>query len=240
MPAPLISLASLASFVSVAGEVAAMAVAPPRCAACDGRVPLLAAFCAPCASTVEPASGGWPSAGAAFVYGGAIAGAIVRMKYEKRPDLARPLGHLLWRAIEPYAASLAAFGGAGHEARERAREKVIVIPVPLHPSRLADRGFNQASLVASHVAKGLGARFWPLALGRARDTLRQTELGRAARAANVAGAFFVRNPALVRGQRVVLVDDVRTTGATLTACATVLLSAGAMRVAHAVIAHAAP
>jgi ComF family protein len=182
---------------------------------------------------VEPARGGWPGSGAAFVYGGAIAGAIVRMKDEKRPDLGRPLGHLLWRAIEPYAAPL-------QDARHRARERPVVIPVPLHPSRLADRGFNQSSLVASHVAKGLGARFWPLALGRSRDTPQETELDRAARAANVAGAFFVRNSELVGGRRIVLVDDVRTTGATLAACARVLLSAGAASVAYAVIAHAAP
>jgi ComF family protein len=220
------------SLSSIAFELAAAALAPSRCAACDTPVSLRAVFCAACAASVERS--GWARSGAAFVYGGAIARAIARMKYEKRPDLGRPLGHLLASALEPHASMLrprAAGTGA-------ARECAVVVPVPLHPARLASRGFNQSALVGAHVARHLRARFWPLALGRARDTPHQVALDRRSRLENVAGAFFVRNPPAVRGRWLILVDDVRTTGATLEACTRVLLAAGAAHVAAATIAAA--
>lgn len=216
------------SFSAVAIDLAAAALSPARCASCDVSVSLRAAFCEACASTVERAP--WTESGAAFVYGGAIARAIARMKYGNRPDLGRPLGHLLASALEPHASRLAP-RGARHEG-------AVVVPVPLHPSRLASRGFNQSGLVADHVAKRLGARFWPLALGRARDTPQQVTLDRKGRLENVSGAFFVRNPAAVRGRWILVVDDVRTTGATLDACTGALLAAGAAGVASAAVARA--
>jgi ComF family protein len=199
-------------------------LAPPRCVACDGAVPRLATFCASCRSTVErPPPEPDVSATAAFVYGGAIAEAITRMKYQGRPDIARPLGDLLWRALEPRAGSL---------------RGCVVVPVPLHPGRLAERGFNQSALVARRVAKHLGAPLAAVALARARDTPRQATLDRHARQNNVAGAFRTRAPGRVRGRTVLLVDDVRTTGATLEACAGALHAAGAFAVVTAVVARA--
>jgi ComF family protein len=157
------------------------------------------------------------------------------MKYEDRPDLGRPLGHLLASALQPHASMLfrprAAITGAAHD-------DAVVVPVPLHPTRLASRGFNQSGLIADHVAKHLRARFWPLALGRVRDTPHQVALDRRSRLENVAGAFFVRNPPAVHGRWIILVDDVRTTGATLDACTRVLLAAGAARVVAATVAAA--
>jgi ComF family protein len=146
------------------------------------------------------------------------------MKYERRPDLARPLADLLWREIEPHRAAMT---GA------------FVVPVPLHPSRLASRGFNQSALLARRIAAALGARYLPLALGRWRDTAQQSTLDREARRANVADAFYVRQPLRIRGRRILLVDDVRTTGATLDACIRALAGAGAVDTAWAVIARAA-
>ena len=204
-------------------ELVVSLVAPPRCAACDAPVALLAVFCPACASTVEPAPPGHDGALAAFTYGGAVAEAVTRMKYGSRPDLARPLGDLLWRAIAPHASEL---------------REAVVVPVPLHPSRLAERGFNQSALVARRLASGLGAPLRPLALSRSRDTPRQATLDRAARLANVAGSFRVRQPAAVRGRRVLLVDDVQTTGATLDACAVALRAAGATGIVTAVVARA--
>jgi len=207
------------ALATLAFEVFASVLAPPRCAACDTPVPRMAVFCASCASTVEAAGDG----DAAFVYGGAVAQAIVRMKYESRPDLARPLGDLLWRSLAPRA-------GALHEA--------LVVPVPLHPSRLAERGYNQSALLARRVARHLGASFAPLALARARDTPKQATLDREARHANVGGAFRVREARRVCGRAVLLVDDVSTTGATLDACSHALQTAGARVVATAVLARA--
>lgn len=99
-----------APLASLAFELFASLLAPPRCAACDAPVALLAAFCPPCARTVVRAhvddSLGDSAVVAGFAYGGAVARAISRFKYERRPDLARPLGDLLWRAVEPLAPTL--------------------------------------------------------------------------------------------------------------------------------------
>ncbi len=213
----------MSAALSFALELAAAALAPPRCAACDEPVGLLMAFCSACASTVVPAPGHAADGRAAFSYDGAVTRAIVRLKYERRPDLARPLGDLLWRSLEPRRETL--LGS-------------VVVPVPLHASRLAARGFNQSVLLAQRVARGLRAPLWPLALRRLRDTPRQAALDRQARVANVASAFATRRGERIRGRHVLLVDDVRTTGATLAACELALREAGAAEVHWAVVAQA--
>jgi ComF family protein len=214
----------MAPLLAFALELTLAAVAPPRCAACDDPVSLRAVFCAACASTVERwTAGDGRRTVAAFAYGGALAQTIARFKYEQRPDLARPLADLLWSAVGLHAN---AFAGA------------LVVPVPLHPGRLADRGYNQSALLASRLAKRVGGRFMPLALARTRDDPRQASLDRRARLANARGAFVVRRPRRVEGQSVLLVDDVRTTGATLDACTEVLLRAGAASVRAVVLARA--
>ncbi len=190
-------------------------LSPPRCAACSERVARATIFCPLCARTLIRSS----SPDAVFVYGGALANAIRAFKYSSRPDLAAPLGDLLARRAR-------AFEG----------DVDIVAPVPLHPRRLAERGYNQASLLAATVARRLRVAFEPRLLSRVKHTPRQAELDRAARASNLGGAFAVR--AACRGARVLLVDDVRTTGATLAACETALREAGAARVARLVLAEA--
>jgi ComF family protein len=212
-----------APIVSLAFELFASLLAPPRCAACDAPVALLAAFCPSCAVTAERPANDAPGDVAAFVYGGAVARAITRCKYERRPDLARPLGDLLASALVAHGPPLA---GA------------VVVPVPLHRARLAERGFNQAALIAARVARRLGRPLKPRLLARDRDTPQQAWLDRGARIQNVAGAFRVRDPESLRGRAVLLVDDVRTTGATLGACSRVLVEARASSVVRAVVARA--
>jgi len=107
---------------------------------------------------------------------------------------------------------------------------VVLVEVPLHPRRRARRGFNQAELLAEALARAAGRPRARGALVRRRETLPQTGLSARARRRNVANAFAVRQRARIAGRRVVLVDDVLTTGATLTACARALRAAGAREV----------
>lgn len=212
----------LSALVDLAGD----ALAPGRCAACDEPIDR-AAFCAPCAATVErvratpPATGSAPTL-AAFEYGGAMSRALMRAKYKDRPELLRVLARC---ALEPLERPL----------QELARGALLV-PVPLHTTRLAERGYNQSARIAATLARSVGARHAPRALERRLDTRSQAQLPRRERLRNVAGAFVARVP--LRGARVVLVDDVMTTGATLRACAEAVSDAGAVLTGCVVVAFA--
>jgi ComF family protein len=103
----------------------------------------------------------------------------------------------------------------------------IIMPVPLHWTRLFTRRYNQAGLLAHAVRAAGGPPVMPDGLVRRRRTPSQGRLGPAARARNVRGAFAVRRGRDVKGKRIVLVDDVLTTGATVDECARVLRRAGA-------------
>jgi ComF family protein len=108
--------------------------------------------------------------------------------------------------------------------------QVVLVPVPLHPRRRRLRGYNQSELLAAALGKRAHVRVAADALTRRKETLPQTGLSAAQRRRNVAGAFAVRRHTAVRGQAVVLVDDVCTTGATSRACAAALRQAGATEV----------
>ena len=123
----------------------------------------------------------------------------------------------------------------------------LIVPVPLHPSRRRERGFNQSDLLASGLVRALRKRNGGTApivakacLRRTRATPPQTGLSVAARRENLRGAFEVLNPQDVRGRAIVLVDDVMTTGATLSACARALKRAGAAQVMGLTLARATP
>lgn len=215
-----IVIALLRAFVSWLADL----LAPPVCAACDARLPRRSVFCAACAHAVvhaeaQPAIDDVPPLVAFALFGGAVADALRRLKYGGRSDLAVPLGHLARRA-----------------ARSARVLADVVIPVPLHPARLAERGYNQAALLGAEVAEELGVPLSARALSRTRHTPQQARLDRASRLGNVAGAFRVRTPVQVRGRRVLLIDDVSTTGATLAACAAALREAGAATVTALVVA----
>ena len=130
------------------------------------------------------------------------------LKYERRRSLAKPLGELMRRS------------GA-----ELLQDADVIVPVPLHARRRRTRGFNQAEELARHLGIPVLR-----ALRKVRATASQADLPAARRHANVRNAFALRWKVDVRGLRIVLVDDVSTTGATLDACARVLLHAGAAEV----------
>lgn len=106
--------------------------------------------------------------------------------------------------------------------------------MPLHPNRLKARGFNQAAEIVRHVAKALGLAWRSDALIRLHDTAPQAGLRREERWANLRGAFACPEP--LQGARILLIDDVLTTGASLSACAEVLHHAGASHIDVAVLA----
>ena len=150
-------------------------------------------------------------------YEGHLRDILQRLKYHGRQSVAKGLGQRM--------------AAAGEEVLDGAD---ALVPVPLHWRREYSRGFNQADALARHV----GLPVLP-ALRRKRRTVTQTDLPEALRLQNVSGAFAIRRRAPVRGLTLVLVDDVSTTGATLDACARVLLAAGAKDVRALTAARAA-
>jgi ComF family protein len=141
-------------------------------------------------------------------YEGSLRSILQAFKYDGRRSLAAPLGRLMQlRGADVLA------------------DADCVVPVPLHWRRRWRRGFNQALDLARHLDAPIQ---YPLV--RRRDTRTQTDLPAAERLRNVRDAFVVSRRATISGLRVVLVDDVSTTGATLEACARVLVAAGAAEV----------
>lgn len=214
----------------------------PVCSSCwRGVIPLIPPFCRTCGDPLASwriisaaleecprcRRGGYvfSAARAAGNYEGTLRDILHAFKYDNRRSLAHPLGAMLRTA----GADLLA---GAHCA----------VPVPLHPWRRLRRGFNQAEALAVQLGLPMTHALW-----RRRATAPQTGLHAAARRRNVSGAFTL-SPFGTREWRqtwladrvVVLVDDVRTTGATLNACAAVLLEAGVREVRALTVARAAP
>jgi ComF family protein len=148
----------------------------------------------------------------AAVYDGWVSAAVQRLKYDREPDRARHLASFLLPLLP-------AFGLVD-----------ALVPVPLHPSKERDRGFNQSALLGMHLSEMSGIPIHAV-LQRTRKTVSQTTLSGRQRRENVANVFAIDPTWQPRpGLRYVLVDDVRTTGATLGACASALQGHGASRV----------
>jgi ComF family protein len=226
------ALAFLAAGVAGAAGLARSLVAfalPQRCPVCGAEAPAERVLCARCLARVPRllvplcarclAAGRSPDACARhggarvfvpWVFDDAAAAVVHALKYGGRPALAAPLGPLLAGAVSgPW------------------RRPDLVLEVPLHAARERERGYNQAALLADALADALGAPRLHGALRRVRATAPQARLGEAARRANVAGAFAAVRPAWLAARRVLVVDDVMTTGATLAACLEALRAAGA-------------
>jgi ComF family protein len=238
VPAPVPALLARLWAALVAG------LFPPRCLGCGRRGEALCPSCwqglprlqppwCPRCSRPERSGGRCPScrraaaalAGvrAACLYAGAVRLAIQRLKYAQERHLAAPLAALLVECL--------------------ARRPLAVdalVPVPLDAGRARARGYNHAALLAAPVAEALGVPLGEGWLERTRATRPQVGLSARERRANVRGAFACRAPGAVAGRRLLVVDDVMTTGATLEACAEALVAAGAARVWGLVVARDLP
>jgi ComF family protein len=152
-----------------------------------------------------------------FAYEGALIKAIQSLKYNKRNTLAAPLARLLMEGL-------------------KAVEADRVMAIPLHPRRLRSREFNQSLLLAKEISK---LRSLPLlidAMTRVRETTPQVGLSKKERKENIRRAFSVARPGQIKDQRILLIDDVYTTGATLREGAKTLIRAGAKEVTVAALA----
>lgn len=157
----------------------------------------------------------------AAAFDGPVRELIHRFKYRDRPHLGEPLGLLAFTRLEEFLMDFA---------------PECVMPVPLHRKRLRQRGYNQSQLIGEVLARMLGAPQQVGNLCRLRWTEPQTGLDAGDRANNVNGAFGVLKPGRLKGKRVLLVDDVLTTGSTMRACVDALQEAEVAAVAAVTVA----
>lgn len=203
------------------------------CGACWARLPRIrGGACRRCATPNPRGDGPWTCLGCQAAgeddleeiwawgpYAAGLERAIQSLKFGGHHFLARPLGE---RLAEGWL-----------EEHEAAGE--VVVPIPMHPAKLARRGFNQSVLLARSFARASGLRMEAL-LVKTRDTAPQSSLPRDERGKNLRGAFRAAGP--LEERSVVLVDDVCTTGATLRAAAAAVAAGGASRVRAVVVARA--
>jgi ComF family protein len=193
-------------------------IAEPCCTGCGAPFEFAAAeHCAACLANPRA----FKRARAACLYDEASRDLILQFKHADRLDLAKLFCGWISRAAQDLLADADA-----------------VVPIPLHPGRLLRRRYNQAAEIARPLARRAGLSYLPDSLIRARATESQGGKSGSGRRRNVAGAFKVTEAGRKRiaGKRIVLIDDVLTTGATAEACAKALLKAGAAQVDLAVIA----
>lgn len=183
----------------------------PHCRCCGRLLGEIKNLCGECQNHPPP----FVAARAAAPYDGPFRQGIHRLKFHGEQSLAEPLGRLMGEVV------------AGEPLFEGIE---LIVPVPLHPRRLRERGFNQSGLLAAELSRQLNVPLREV-LQKQRDTREQVGLKRKERLVNLAGAFAVAQPAAIQGKYILLVDDIFTTGSTVTHCTQALLSRGAAKVA---------
>jgi ComF family protein len=201
-------------------------VSDPVCPACGipyagfADAPREAHLCVTCVLSLPPFSG----ARAFGYYGSVLRRVIQALKFDGRRDLTVILAPLLASTF------LEVWSPADFD---------LVVPIPLHPRRERERGYNQATLLAAPFGRTVGLPVNARALNRNRNTSPQVGLSDADRAHNVKHAFDCARPALVKGRRILLIDDVMTTGSTMASACDALLDEGAKRVSALTLARVA-
>lgn len=175
--------------------------------------------CSRCIATPPP----YTAARAALRYEGSCRDLIHHFKYNYKSHLRRPLGLLTAQLLEQFASD---------------QQPDLLVPVPLHVNRLRSRGFNQAVLLGEILSTEWKIPLLRQGLRRTRPTTSQIELSRELRSTNLLDAFAVTDPHDIRDLRIMLVDDVFTTGSTLAECALTLRRAGCQTVSAVTVAHA--
>lgn len=203
---------------------------PPKCILCKMSLPQEPGLCLACQTktgcTLSPVLEKMTindlEIYALNTFNDAIRQLVHGLKYREKTLAGRILGCALGHGLE---------GQLNHV------EKWVVIPVPLHGARKRERGYNQSAIIAHALGNALGICVFENALKRVKNTASQTKLDRQARYQNVATAFVVNNRKWRDFQKVILVDDVVTTGATVDACVKVLIREGVQQVVVAAVAH---
>jgi len=226
------------------------AILPGNCRNCDRALwgDSIPFFCDPCWSTLSPIMGpicqrcslpflspisllhspshrcancrlrppAFSQAWTGYPYKSPLKEAIGLFKYQSKVSLAGPLATLLLKALTPLPTPLSMID--------------VILPVPLHPTRLREREYNQSLLLAFPLSTQLGLPLSYTSLVRIRPTTPQTSLRRKDRLINLRRSFVVSQPTVLRDKKILLVDDVFTTGATVNECAKALRKAGASHV----------
>lgn len=148
-------------------------------------------------------------------YSRVIRRGILKFKFSNSLFLGEALSGFLVKAFEEN------YSDAGLDA---------IVPIPVHDDRLIQRGYNQSAILAKKLGKKVGLNVLTNCLAKSRNTTPQTQLKRKERLANIKGSFFVRNPLVIKNKRLLILDDVFTTGSTVSEAASVLKSHGAQSV----------
>jgi ComF family protein len=230
------------AFTPTAIDAIAGILYPPRCFLCLG--PLASpreGVCPACRAGMRRIGRSHPlrvEGGSRLRSGGDIDDFLALFLFEKRGPLQGALHLLKYSGMHSLGVWLGRELGAAVAADPEFDAGALLVPVPLHPARLRERGFNQAENICEGIAAVTGMPVAARILERARNTPSQTTLKFHQREENVRGAFRVgrRKEGPIRGKTVVIVDDVMTTGSTLVECGRALHGAGAARVIAATVA----
>lgn len=213
---------------------------PPRCVCCDTILPVYAPeeLCDDCENSLpvlgscvfaNPAGKSVGAVYSVFDYEGGIREAIHRLKFNDRPGNASVLIRLSHHLLESVLC-------AETPLFNQPPKYDIIIPVPIHFLRKRQRGYNQSRLLAYSLARRMRIPVMENVLVKAFNTPPQSTLGKGSRYENLKGAFLVKKKERVSGLRILLVDDVMTTGSTLEQCGKALMAAGAAQVDAYVVA----